>query len=734
MTARLKRLGTTCSWSAAALLGALVFLYSVPTVAETKAWLTPLHTGSQALAVGGDRVTVTLPVAVAEADPQKIRVAAVSLFQRSVGRTVTLEGKEATYIPGQGGATPRLKLELPLAAFPADTRFGPYDLALDVWEGERKGPLATVTVTFPESVFAQPDKLVLKVTDAFGLFRGVEPASVWLRVSEGPAPTEARLSQAGPALHGSEPAGGLLAFDHVPQLDKSAPVRVAVHEVAEFPRGESTGQILLSGPDNKPVVIPFAVQVRSLPVVISIIAFVGVVMGWAVRNKLTVWQEARQAELQVGKVRDALAGELLRRRDRKLAKVIGDLQERLEAAFRGLWQSSASAAADITKIQEELAAAVADSEGRRTDILGRIASLEEALKHNWKLPSKVSRTLTDARSKLQGAYQDALRWNVDGAETAQEGAERVLCDALNRWLEAWKADIAHLRQLETLVGQGSNFGADVRDAVTKLVAAETQDVVSGVEGLHKGLGNVQGITASWKTLWVRVLTDLGITCDVVIRSLPPATAGSSDVTMAMENLDARRGDAVELPEGLTQLPGLIQDTLAVCHGAIGSANGSGRPSVKEALAQRDYRKAAAELGKTDADVPRSGDLGRITRPQETAGAVAGAGTPSLEPAAQSLSPLPPLPPRVVVNLPPMASSLRSVIDINIPQTMTAISRGRGLQLLVSAAGFASLAFPIFSPTFMGTFSDIFGVWAWGFTMDLGVGSLVQQLQSRYPGK
>jgi hypothetical protein len=418
----------------------------------------------------------------------------------------------------------------------------------------------TVRVTRPEPSLTVSSLLL--VDQEYGFFHTTTRSSR-LAVSE----TSGETSLTGVEISdvrdpvGAQPIDDGLLLVQLPgdSLDAGSSANAAVEVTGQFPLQTTAGSLHLRADQlKKPVVVNYQVRARRTPNWIWILTGAGFILGWLIRVSLKErrdWLDAqRVASMAVEEVRKAMATIPDTVVQSRLHQTLNDLQSAAAKLKPTAILDSVNAA------RLELKSVLEEFYGRRSAVIGQSDVLSSILRRNWQLPHHLMALLDNVREEAQHITDAIERQSVAEAQSRLDhlafGEFVTLCNSLNQWRRNMSLYLAELNAhplpqteqgakflISAIDTWRAAFGADA----SALTLADVVQMTDALEKTHAARSAAIDLLNYIKGEIPKLKAWIDETLDAPMR---PAIADSLE-QLNRQNLDAAEAlmSDLEQPEG-----------------------------------------------------------------------------------------------------------------------------------------------------------------------------------------
>jgi len=509
-------------------------------------------------------------------------------------------------------------------------------------------------------------------------------------------------------------------------IEPGQDVRWPVTINGTFPLGKTTGRIEVRGYNMPaPVTVNYQVYARRHPAWIAVCLFVGSFVGFFVRIFLQNKRELLQSKEAAWEILASLqktAGEV---KDAAFLKSIGTIRKNLQDACEN--ENSATIKAAAVAARDGLTSALADLERRRQAFEMAFSPLRALLEQNWNLPPLAAGLLAEARQRRDEIAAFAGQRDIDSAQKWLDGGlqekDTQLVDAALRWRHHAGN---YLKQLaENPPALPDNGPVILTQAVSTWVASYGGDFVSKpsvtLEMLAKELNDAHAARGSAINTVQDVSNAEQAITEWLARLMPPS---SSATFASLRELVA--GNRTAIIRDLDD-PGEHLDAPAdrqtrernAWYVAFEVATNAGEAKLKPV-------KEALDSGKWSDAARLAGTL--LPKVLPTAGIPldkSGSQTPG--------SPEPPQAGAIALRIDlPVGKGVESITNplalTGSLTEQTALRRAGKFAASIQGAIFflilVAVAYVIYLPAWIGTFKEMFGLFAWAFALDLTADSIL----------
>jgi hypothetical protein len=508
-------------------------------------------------------------------------------------------------------------------------------------------------------------------------------------------------------------------------MEVTGPTEIAAGTAAQFqcrirgalPPGRSKGTLRLQA-ESLPAgaTIPFEIAARRNLAIILVLLAAGVALGWLVRTGLLRWRDLADARLALDEAAARLDREVRQHADETFRGTVRQARRDLEASAGKL--DPVALGASVRLAQTALEGALAALATARDAVRGELKTLAEALALSPRLPTRISAALDELRRAIDAAGSALV---VDDVGAARQALREAAASVAGRVGDAGSEWAAEMRAAVTAFAEDRRTPASVRTAVASAVE-KTRDALQQLEAASDLRARIEASAAAQQQARA-MLHGLRAELESAIEQIAAAhpVRAAADAKLAAARAALAHADPASVPDApplLTRLRDASEATAAAAQALVKEILGDIAPTdtIRTALAEARYPDAirAAEE-KRAAEAPHGTLKG---------GTKAG---PEPEPekrAASSGPPPPPEPAPVVVSI---AVGPAPSAD-GFPELR---ARALGSRALASAAQSAAVlllavvfGYFLHADEFIGTWSEMGRIFAWGFAADLTVGGMV----------
>lgn len=581
----------------------------------------------------------------------------------------------------------------------------PLDLELEIPRGELS-TAEKVTLRHVRGQTPTRPALVLVETGGQTTIHPLSAPSEVALLDQHSAPTGARLAV---RLPDAVPAGGSASY--------------ALDVEGILPLGTSTASFAIrSAQLEEPKTVSVTVLSRRSGLCLLLLIALGVSTGMLIREVLGPIVDRSKANIHSEGVRSQIAKEKAAKGDSLFRSEVDELERRLRGALDGtpleLVKASDAAREDLETLLAGLESRMAAARKRRANLVEtlRVAQAED-------LPEALTTLLDAAVSKLDATVGEMGRAMFEDSDAKHRVIEEETADALRGPVERWAQEIEEqlLRQRWLNSGlaesqRGLFSQAKTLEAANKLV--NDADTLK----LHELLSQSAELFESFRVLAQHLR--FGVVTSLVEALVHLKTLGPDHPeVVTFEKLLTR----FETEMQKVATPGGVFASFAKNHRALDEAlqrailSLVGDPEERKLLSQRLAKgKYAAELrrlrAESDAEEPetRVGIASKDISTQSEA-----SDGPSLRtPTTRRQRTIP-----VDAEATPSVARSLPVVDLALEQRKIWAVRATqfGVALVVVAAG----GYFLWEPEWVGTARQCFGVFLWGYGLDVGIDKAVE---------
>ncbi|MEP7345164.1 MAG: hypothetical protein ABI877_07850 [Gemmatimonadaceae bacterium] len=732
----------------------LLIAIGMPAAAWTQVPATLTLLPGQALDVAVPTAVVEFPIPAevkSGVDAAKMMVAVIDVSVAGLRSDALRSAFAVALVPPTGIVGPILNVTI--KTVPA-LKAGTYDLVIAVGETGKPPEHLALKLTLVAATLDPPATLFIRRTLPALFFGGSSDQGTRLVLRE-----TSGLSRVGPVFIEHDPirdaegvayAGNLRfeipsdsskvqAVKHVEgdsvEVAPGKRVDMAVTLQGDFPLGKISVAGRIEAPQLKAAVpIRIDIETRRDPLTILVIAFLGLLFGYVLR----VWLTYR---IQRGTTR--LEGLRLLKRLREEGRRHPDAEFRAEleviwiALRRALDEGdSAAATAAMADANTKLAGALAAWVKRQSDLQSDIDAFESRLATAWSLPSVIADIVREARARIAKVralvvagdvvagradlttLQQAFVIALDAAAVEYQGTQISQLDAVQR-TPVVLPDVAKAR-------------VALREALDAIpVRSATPNEAALLPALH---------TARTAAMAMLELTGRAVaaTADAVIRTLaglPASNLSSQAAVQALKETSAKAAEDLRMsaahPEEMLaalapHLDALGKALTAAILSPAASATDAMREANKDALAEIEssleagmYVDAARKMVAI-ANKPGASFMGGPVKSLTAQAALEIFTVGALAPGGRA-----PDPARAAI-VTQILGTTNAVdpLELETERTMQELFRAKLGQTALAGIGIMAVGYFIFAKTFVGTAGDVASIFAWAFTLDVSVATLV----------
>jgi hypothetical protein len=499
--------------------------------------------------------------------------------------------------------------------------------------------------------------------------------------------------------------------------------------------GFTQAQLELHSPDLKtPVTLDIDIRTRLWRPWILAFVLLGIGLGFLLRVVLQGRIEMAQARMAGEAVFQALWSAV---KDVADAELHAAIRPRLDALAQAL--AGSTSAIDITALRVEAKKAVDDAVAALNTRLDQVAALLTALRRmpagTGRLPKSMQAAVGALAEPCNQAAALLASQDAAGAKALLDGARLALVQALTGEWASWQvptraldADVSLLRNLldpERHVGRGLD-GPDTRFAAAAYAQAEVATSVADFDALdqvERGLHAWRALdSARVQMLWLWS-EYLRADCDrfeqcllqrLAPKKLLPAEreAWRAATTAAVQALQ----DAAGAPDAFTPVRPCAQEALqatetllrAVCASRSDLGDGA-RQVMATAIGERRFFEALSGLPETPPNEKLAEGAAGPTAGERPAG--------SAEPSSTTVN--------VKHDGAPKPATIDTVTLRRLAaRTARELARAQMLQTGIVAVVMLGVSYVFFESSFLGTPTELLGLFFWGFTADISMAGLL----------
>lgn len=732
-----------------------------------------------------NRVVLRLPVLLKPRNPQKpdlnAQTVAVKLtgarFDDSANQSLfdAFRGSGAQDAPhlddGHGKTGPALQLSLDLN----DTaRQGTYAVTLEASAPHYPARSFTVQIVHSPAVLNTPATLIIdREIEVWGSERlrttplllqekgGLSGLSPVVLVAKNftdaqgapviePAPSSA-------ANAGGFPAAAL-SFPSPPARippNGSATLPYTLH--GDFPWGATKGVVEISAPQLVTVPVPVEIRTHRTTTWILILTVIGLALGWVVRTYLQQRIQANQTRLKAIDLAERMHLMQKQHPDSLFVAKVGPpldaLVQALEANRAAFWrQFTAAVSADplvaaIQTADDALAGALTDLDSRRVTVKSRLEEFANLTRTPWLVPEAVRAALVAVQKRNEEHAQ--RKWSHDDVEGARQDLQQSRGDLItginNAW-SAWKVDAK--QRIQELSASSDALPAAVTLSLKPLLAALTplvdaigaispepkpdmNDIAAALGAMHNVEINVRDILREIAG-WVQsVRTDVVETLLALQADLPDIQAAEALDAAARQWIgsllaEAERSGPTLNPLAAEGLRGLGTAWQEAIRKQITELPAEAQADIDALLKKQQYGEAARAVAvgienRKTAIFQSIRELSVMrVMPSETSAETPSVGAFLTAWFARRES----VAPSSVLALSLRASTLPTPIAVTRAQTMRELMAESLLQFVIVGILIAVVGYGLFADKFVGTISDMLGIFFWAFGLNITVDALL----------
>jgi hypothetical protein len=638
-----------------------------------------------------------------------------------------------------------VRLSGPLEALSKVRRYGTYQFVVEVRKSkDPQVQTLNLPVQYPQTKLVTPAKLLFNLrTTLWSDPKPLNGCTFPLRLSEG-------LGAEDVVVEADRLPSGTLKFSHQPRLDPQNVNLVQVN-ADSLPMGESTANLTISSPDIEAVTLPITVNLRETPLSIVWIAFSGIMVGVLVRVVADRVIDVQQLKIQWNRLLRDIEEQRIKMLDQDSQSGLNDLEHTASRQLEQLGIVCEKATYDSSK--DELPKAQAALEKlvnafltKQSEVRLRLADFEKLTSVSLELPEPLLASLRSHAKQL-----DAIRPKIDQGKLGEATVE------LNRFgysvfIEFWDLLIEWHHALDSNLSEWLSIRPalpkDAQVALTTSMSAfeakfdelkQPQDIASA-RSLIDAASTVaqlarQGIERTLKTAVVEA--------EAVAETLRHAIDGDAawlqslaDAVLTAKLLPVKdlvsdpKGALMPATETVRQLVCRITDALREFTKGLPTPGTADQKAIWEQLekacAEASYEKAASLAARLKGPAAQldqmAGDFdllerGEMQRPLAFL-------QPEFRNVLYEIGPI--RESRIDWNIPVSPILYRLTPEAEIRHSEGTIFAVNTLRFVVVTVLLCGLAYALFEKTFVGTVGDLFAVFLWGFTLDVGVNTLVEK--------
>jgi hypothetical protein len=639
---------------------------------------------------------------------------------------------------------------------------GEYALRIEATGGQQKPEVLTVRLSRPAATLEQIPKLVVEQRRGFLSAPDFAIVPIILNETGG----KSRVSGLTPratyftTADGQAISGHLASFHFLDEKNNSkemkdaeispmGSIRLNYSLIGDFPYGASTGTVKLYAPQLiEPLTVTVEVRTRCPRYVIFGIILLGIFFSLLMRTYLPRQSEVEKARSRADDLLKLMEDERQLHPDATFLEKLRPIEEKLRAdAFV---ESGASVAwykrlvvsfivgGEPAKITEAINAASTSLEAARSDLATRrsqtqpkLADLLKLTVDGRKLPEKISQTLELSRRQAQLARQSFER---DDIKTADEVIEKARQEAASgfgnrvlEWCTQTQDFVNHVAEILLPMPVGAGFQQGIEEIKTLLKEVKNVQTAASLADLANIVGEIQNIHLKMRYQLQLLQYDLQHFYGLFWASLAEVRQNLPDkgaiVTLETEfnKVVGILGEVITHPERSREqlAPESLQPLKTAWRAAVerqmAGFKESEKVTITPLLNERKYHEAAQALAKVIQEKTTGGSpIEELESAGEELPVSDSSPSARPEPEIASSSPTAPMLLSTSIRLPEDLrgqSAIRLVI-IQLLQILLVIALATGLGYLLNAK------------TFYGTSSELIGLFAWAFTLDLTIDSIV----------
>lgn len=709
----------------------------------------PAGTTPPILTLSGEHYVATVPLVwPTVANAANVTLTPLSLTKDHVELAMTADQVQGDFLASGNERPALVQISLNSAVFPDAARAGIYRIVFRLdrtQEGDTKaiGDLV-VAVSMPKSVLNTVP--ALKVRETIGAIVGdgrQDGHQFWLRLSSG-HPFTPKFSPM-TAVPGGSVSAALVDPNAVVSPSTSIPAHIQPGDDLELGTTEAT--ILMTGPAMDAVTLSVSVDRRLSTQWIPLIAAIGILLGLAVRVGLARFQDRQQldvrlkiAEAELTDIEARYPNDAVLTHARKLRELI--LLWETELSGSGLETTLKTMDKTFTESKQALEAAMktydvlVKTELEKLNALGAVFVKKRTLTDAWQ-----TRAASVAQAIAQIGHQLDNQRDIDTAKTQKKATLETFFGEIRHWAERWQQSLPGVqRTLEQLdpplpLGVMASMTPQITKAgaLTPLPANDSvsvENLATHLDALHKRAVETRAISYGFVSL---CCTD----ARTVLSLLTKAAQPTQTLNSAIETLNRRLeqdllSEPAEQPLPLAQALLTLNQALT---NTIEAVAGASVPQNVTRLLQMGAYELAAKLAIDPKDAAALGEAsGLLAQPPTGMRAMMATNTTTGTPPAAAPAAPPPAQTaatswiELLLSAPP---ALRSYIL----RKRRSIVLAQSIATVFSFVALTIVAWVVFHSTFVGTPTHVLAILGWSFTLDVGLGSLVTQLQStRFVGK
>jgi len=503
-----------------------------------------------------------------------------------------------------------------------------------------------------------------------------------------------------------------------------------VTPIDDFPLGKTTGKLRLQSPQfSAPIIVTYEVYARRTQWLIPLCAALGSIAGWLLRVHLQQKRETIKALTEASAALD----ELNQVRDRTLDTVVRRSIEKAELELKratGKRKVATEISEAIKTARKAVEEARADLEKRRREFIAKFDSQLKTARTRFVIPDEVETVVQDLRDAGDRIEKLVADENIAAADSLFEGTFAQTVEATVRAARRWRAAtfaeihslISYLPALaganrQSLETSGRAWLTDNDDSTgPDPTSFEPPALQTELNRTHEQFHKAKRWKANLRDATRQFAFDFRKALKLVATSHPDIELRSF--------LDRRYQELVEGPND----PGLAKEACETERRLwIEAIAATGNDQAIQKLVRAGEWDEALEAAKT---VNRSATmLGTGAHqvlgddPQRPFGANF----------AETTAAPPPRPPvsSTTAGEPAAASQLSGSVE----ERNRFEQEDRAAMLLQTAilgAIFMALSLVIYGDRWVGTFSEMFGIFAWGFGVDLTINTLGPLMSKTIP--
>lgn len=593
-----------------------------------------------------------------------------------------------------------------------------------------------LTLVFPAARLASPGVLTV---EQIRTWPGYEPTVVAPKLVLSETGNKSRLTNVTVKQIDLTPVNDQVTsaeahFSGVSGIGPSSDGQVVPTLVGIFPLGKSRGTAKITASElADPATFAFEVRARRHPFWIIPILLAGLVFGYLVRVCLQHRIELNEARLNAENLMELLQQEIRAHPDSEFVTKVTNVLSELRTAIEG--KKSADIVAKVNEAQTKLKEAQDELAKHRNELHQPIEQLAwVSAMQGWSLPEDLEAVVKRAKTAFERALEFVQRDDVGSAAKAIAEVSNTMQGEIKSPIDDWKSSLGLLLEEISNLALPPSIMTSSRDDIKKL-----QDELSSISNRASDANEIKAalltvdsthreadITAT-RLAWRLKQVAAAVTDFLRGQPIPKANALEQIVTTT-DALERRLRDRFNCPGSGAEPVGSIFNALDRAwndslFAQIPDAVPADKDAVKRLVDGRDYIAAAGEIKRIITKPIVTSEGAKLGLEETTAEHV----TPQisvpvgmdLAVAPQRLDAAP-----VVVGI-AASGTAGTVGTITRVSTVTALAQAKLAQLVLVAILVVGLGYITYEEKFIGTVSDMGGIFAWAFAIDLSVDALLQ---------